>query len=160
MFSSVLTLSLVVSLSPALGPQNAKTDPDLKALASYTLTMDTLNKVERVYRDLAAAVKADPTLESKMDAMSDADDSHDSLADMARKFQAIPPLDAALRKEGMTAREYAIFNMALLQAGMAAGAQKMGAKLPDSVNPANVKFVKDHEADLQKLQQIGGGGDR
>jgi len=154
MFASVLTLSLVVSLSPALVPQAPKTDPDLKALASYTLTMDTLNKVEHVYGDLAAAIKADPTLESKMDALEG--NANDSLADMARRYQSVAPFDAALRKEGLTAREYATFSMALLQAGMAAAAQKMGAKLPEGVNPANVKFVQDHEADLKKMQSMGG----
>jgi hypothetical protein len=156
MFASVLTLSLVVSLSPALVPQNAKTDPDLKALANYTLTVDTLNKVERVYRDLAAAMKADPSIESKMDALEG--NANDSLADMARRYQSVAPFDAALGKEGMTPREYATFTMALMQAGMASAAQKMGATLPEGVNPANVKFVEDHKADLEKMQSMGDSG--
>jgi hypothetical protein len=67
-----------------------------------------------------------------------------------------PPLANALRKSGMAAREYAKFMMAVMVA-LAYGFQKSGmkvegAKLTDVQQP-NVKFVGEHQAELQKLQE-------
>ena len=58
---------------------------------------------------------------------------------------------AALRKEGLTAREYSKFMLAMLQSGFAAGLQKAGLlkQTPEGVNPANIKFIIDHEEDLK-----------
>lgn len=52
-------LALLVSLAvPA--PQAKQADPDLKELSTYTLTMDTLNKVDRSMRAAMAEMKKDP----------------------------------------------------------------------------------------------------
>ena len=53
--------------------------------------------------------------------------------------------------------------MALVQASIAAGFKKSGMlkELPAGVNPENVKFVEEHEAELramqEKLNKLGGG---
>jgi preprotein translocase subunit SecD len=41
-------------------PQSKQADPDLKELSTYTLTMDTLNKVDRSMRAAMAEMKKDP----------------------------------------------------------------------------------------------------
>ena len=81
-----------------------------------------------------------------------------NLDEMSAKIQAFPPVMTILRKEGLTAREYSKFFLAMLQAGFAAGLQKAGLlkTTPEGVNPANIKFVIEHEEELKKLQ--GGGG--
>ena len=45
--------------------------------------------------------------------------------------------------------------MAMLQAGLAAGMQKAGLikTTPEGTNPANIKFMLEHEAELQKMQK-------
>ena len=54
----------------------------------------------------------------------------------------------------MTATAFSRGFAALIQAGLAAGLQKAGIKqIPEGTNPANVKLVIDHEAELQKMQQ-------
>jgi hypothetical protein len=85
-----------------------------------------------------------------------------TIDDMAARIKAIAPLSAALSKEGMSPHEYAVFSLALMQAGMAAGMQKSGLlkQLPAGVNAENVKFVLDHEAEIQKLQQSVSGSDK
>ncbi|HEX5473066.1 MAG TPA: hypothetical protein VFX12_00275 [Vicinamibacterales bacterium] len=77
------------------------------------------------------------------------------LSGMAAQMEKFPPLAAALKKEGMTAREYAKFVMATMQASFAAAFQKSGQikTLPPGINAANVKFVQDHKAELEKLQE-------
>ena len=89
-------------------------------------------------------------------------DDAKTIDEMAAKIKAFPPMSNALSKEGVAPRDYAIFTLAMLQAGMAAGMQKAGVlkQLPPGVNAENVKFVLDHQAEIQKLQQSFAGADK
>lgn len=167
----------------------AGNDADVKELAQYTLTMDALNRVDRVTKTAMALMEKDPRyaerfkigkelaalrkkaqpteaeqkrieeLEAKAEQLDQKDDPDDSdvktLTDMEKKIDSMPPLATALKQEGMSAREYAKFTLASMQAALAAAVMKMpGAKkaLPASINPANVTFVQEHEADFKRLQ--------
>lgn len=193
----VTALTALLLCSPAsaqTGRRNTASDPDMKELAAYTLTMDSLNKIDRVNRDLAAALEKDPKygeririgkelaqlkaksettpaddkrieeLEARADKLDEANDAKDSsdaktLSEMEQKINSIPPMAGALRQEGVSARDYAKFMLAMMQAGFAAAAQQMSAKsgkpmqLPEGINPANVKFVQEHEAELKKMEE-------
>ena len=62
---------------------------------------------------------------------------------------------AALQREGLTPREYSKFLLAMFQASFAAGMQKSGLlkTTPDGTNPANIKWILDHEAELTAMQK-------
>jgi hypothetical protein len=79
---------------------------------------------------------------------------------MAAKIQKYPAMASALQREGLSARDFAKFTMAMLQAGMAAGLQKAGMLkgTPEGTNPANIKWVLEHEAELTKMQRAWGEG--
>jgi hypothetical protein len=195
--TTLCALAIAVSLhiAPAPAPQaaaKAQADADMKELATYTLTMDTLNKVDRVMQRIGAEMKKDPKviettkLKAELKALTDkdetteaednrkdairerlekleADDDDNSvslgdaqtLATMAAKIQALPVAANALRAEGLSPREFSKFQVALLQAGLAAGLQKAGMLkgTPEGTNPANIKFMLEHEAELQKMQK-------
>lgn len=194
--NTLCALAIVVSLVPALPPQSAaakvRSDADMKELATYTLTMDTLNKVDRVIQRVTAEMKKDPkviettklkaelkaltdkddtteaedkrmeTIRERLEALESSDDNNSmSVGDgqdlnaMAAKIQALPAAASALRAEGLSAREFSKFMVALLQAGLAAGMQKAGLikTTPEGTNPANIKFMLEHEAELQKMQK-------
>jgi len=77
-----------------------------------------------------------------------------TLNDWAAKLQKDRVVAAALQKEGMTATAFSRAFAALIQAGLAAGLQKAGIKqTPEGTNPANVKLLIDHEAEIARLQQ-------
>ena len=197
--NTLCALAIVVSLVPALPPQSAaakvRSDADMKELASYTLTMDTLNKVDRVIQRVTAEMKKDPkviettklkaelkaltdkddtteaedkrmeTIRERLEALESSDDNNSmsvgdgqDLNSMAAKIQALPAAASALRAEGLSAREFSKFMVALLQAGLAAGMQKAGLikTTPEGTNPANIKFMLEHEAELQKMQKAWG----
>ena len=184
-----LAISLLASPSQAA---RSRADADLKELSTYTLSMETLHKVDRAMRTFAVEMKKDPKyqeamkLEADIKALekkfqetepSDADQKRledmearlealkddgslnmndaNTISDMAAKIQKFPPMVSALQREGLTAREYAKFMMAMLQAGLAAGFQKAGLlkELPEGTNPANVKWILANEAELAKLQK-------
>jgi len=144
--------------------RNAAADPDLQELAAYTLTMDGLNKVDRVNKDIIAAIQKNPGLAPKDD---DSAGDAKTLSDMEKKINAVPVMASALKQEGLSARDYAKFTMAMMQASFALVGKQMSAKtgkpfqLPAEINPANVTFVEQHQADLKKLeqsyQQVNGG---
>jgi hypothetical protein len=94
-------------------------------------------------------------LEQQLEQMSDAMDGGDAqtLADMERKITAMPHMPEALAKAGLSPREYAKFNLALIQAGFLAGMKKAGQlkQLPPGVSMENVQFVIDHEKELAEL---------
>jgi hypothetical protein len=193
--TTLCALAIVVSLVPAPPPQaaaaKAQADADMKELASYTLTMDTLNKVDRAMQKIVAEVSKDPkvietekvkaeikaltakeepteaddkrldalrsrleTLESDEDGLMNMGNAG-SLNAMAAKIQAFPAAAAALRAEGLTPRDFAKFMLALVQGGLAAGLQKAGLlkTTPEGTNPANIKFILDHEAELTRMQK-------
>jgi hypothetical protein len=195
--TTLCALAIAVSLVPAPPSQSqaaakARSDADMKELATYTLTMDTLNKVDRVIQRVTAEVKKDPkviettklkaelkaltdkdetteaedkrmeTIRERLEAIESSDDNNSmSVGDgqdlnaMAAKIQALPAAASALRAEGLSAREFSKFMVALLQAGLAAGLQKSGLlkTTPEGTNPANIKFMLEHEAELQKMQK-------
>lgn len=189
-------LAIVLSLTSTPLSQSAavkaQTDADMKELASYTLTMETLNKVDRAMRGMMVEARKDPrsqelaTIEADLEALekkgreselTEADDKRietlearreaiksdyslnmsdaATITDMAAKIEKFPPMMTALRSAGLTARDYAQFTMAMLQAGMAAGMQKAGLlkETPAGTNPANIKWILEHEAELTKMQQ-------
>jgi len=190
---TLCALAIALSLSPAQAPKMAA-DADLRELSTYTLTMDSVNKVARINQGLLDAMKQDPKyaeqvklkkeLEAirKKDETTEADDKRmeeigarlqtleeqtkspldmnnaKNLTEMAASIQSFPPLMNLLRKEGMSARDYSKFMLAMIQAGFTAGLQKQGLvkTMPEGVNPANVKFVLEHEEELKKLQGEGG----
>jgi hypothetical protein len=76
-----------------------------------------------------------------------------TLSDMEARIRKYPPMQQALQREGLAPREYAKFWLAFMQASFAYGMQKSGMlkQLPADVNPENVKFVADHEAEIQAM---------
>ena len=202
---SIMLVALVVLASAS--PLLAQSKADEKELASYTLTMATLNKVIAATRAMAKEMMNDPklqqlakfddqieSLEKEIEALEAKDElskaeeakleglnaqidkareakdqaeeamsdgapnmnNAQSLDDMERGISSIAPMSRALKSAGLTAREYAKFTMAMLQAGMIHGFSQGKvdyAKLPAGVNPENVKFIEAHKAELEAMQQ-------
>jgi hypothetical protein len=183
-----VVLAAVTSVAPMLA-QAAK-DADAQEIASYRLSMDTVNKVAAATRVMIVELKKDPRFQEaakvdaeitaieKKDEATEADDARleklrmrkdelgeamkglsmnnaASLSDMEAQIRQVPPLMNGLREAGLAPRDYAKFMLAALQAGMVAGLKKQGVlkEVPKEVSPENVKFIEDHEAELQALQK-------
>ena len=66
-----------------------------------------------------------------------------------------PPSPASVPTAGITARDYAKFMAAFMQASMIQALQKQGAikEPPKDVNPENVKFAQDHQAEFEAFMK-------
>ena len=182
---------LLVSMVSGVSAQGARpSDADLKEIANYKLTMETVEKVKVATRAMIAEIKKDPTyqrllkLEAEIETLEKKDDRTEaedaklaalneekeklesasdgplslgqanSLSEMEANIRKSPPIANALQSAGMSPREYSTFMMAMIQASMVAGFKKAGMmkELPKDVNPDNVKFVEEHEAELKAMQ--------
>ena len=182
---------LLVSMIAGVSAQGTRPpDADLKEIASYKLTMETVEKVKVATRAMIAEIKKDPKyqqllkLEAEIEALEKKDDRTDaedaklaalnedkeklesasdgplslgqanSLSEMEANIRKSPPIANALQSAGMSPREYSTFMMAMIQASMVAGFKKAGMmkELPKDVNPENVKFIEEHEAELKAMQ--------
>lgn len=157
--SSCLLLSLLAICPARVFAQNGG-DADSQEVGRYHLTDAKLAKYAAATRGLADALADDPA--------SCEEDDADSLTAMAARLDDIPEARAALAGAGMPSREYIVFGLAALQAGMASWALSQGGALPPGVSAENVGFYQAHQDEIQALTSLlpedscgdaGDGGD-
>jgi len=97
----------------------------------------------------------------RLDAAADASEDKSmsnakSLSEMEQAINKTPMFARALAGQGLSAREFSKFMLAMLQAGMVYGFSQGKVdytKLPPGVNADNVRFVAEHQAELQAMQK-------
>ncbi|MFL5310027.1 MAG: hypothetical protein ACJ79H_06175 [Myxococcales bacterium] len=146
------TLALALLAAPSLGATRLRT-PDETALKAFRLTTDNVRKAAAVARRLAAAVAKDPGLARSIEKNAQ---HRETLDAKAKALEIDPRVASALRAESISAREYAMVEMAALQAGMVAAMKSRGvqmdpADLREAINPANVAFVETHRKEMDEL---------
>ena len=129
-------------------------DADLRELSRYTLTMADIRKYAAANANLAKLPKA----EENEDSEDDEDSDNESLDQMAARIGKMPEARKAIEAAGLSPRQFAVITMALFQASMAQFAVEQGADPAKvakdaSVNPANIRFVKENKAELEKLNK-------
>lgn len=127
-------------------------DADLRELSRYSLTMTDVRKFAAANAELAKHPKA----AQDEDEEAGGGDG-ESLDEMAARIGRIPEARKAIEGAGLTVRQYAVITMALFQAAFAQYAVEQGADINKvakdaGVNPANIRFVKEHKAELEKLK--------
>lgn len=158
LIASLLGVLFMLGGVRPLQAQGGAKDADVKAIQSYRLTESGLSKFMQATRNIAQAAKAHPEIANEQE-----DDGSDkSLDDMVAIYDRHPEIKHAITSTGMTSRDYVLFTFAMFQAGMAAGVQQMGGKLPEGVSGQNIEFYKKHEAELKKfgeeMQKMEGAG--
>ena len=150
--SAVLSLMLVAPFTISTASAQGKDDPDSKAVSSYTLTMPKYKKLMQAMVNIGKAAQKDSALASAME-----DSGNKSLDQMTAAFNAKPPVRNAIAAAGLTSREFAVGEMALLQAGMSYGLMKQYKLTADSVHKAtgvsmaNLEFYRTNEGEIDRL---------
>ena len=146
------TLQKMIVATHALS-QALQSDPKYKTFMAAQKELQALQAKDEPTPADAQRMEA---LEEQLEQMSDAIDGGgdaQTLADMERKIAAMPHMAEALAKASLSPREYAKFNLTLIQAGFVAGMKKAGQlrQVPPGVSMENVQFVIDHEKELAEL---------
>ena len=144
--------------------QEMSRDPKVQALQKTKKEIEALSKKEELTDAESERLdKLQTVLEEQEEALAQATggpnmNSAQNLNDMEAAIKANARFLAALNAAGLTPREYSKYMLASLMAGMVAGFQKSGMlkDLPKEfkeVNPDNVKFVIEHEAELNEMRK-------
>jgi hypothetical protein len=162
-FSDLVVILLIVILSTvASSAASAKhaakgADPDESAIHDFILTMGKVNQYAAVSKKLQAAGAGDPVMAAEMKKVEETDVPNIEKAALIEKS---PHTAVLLKANGITAREFVLIPMTVVTAGIAAAALDAKGKPPAFVNPVNIQFVRDHRAELGKLELSGSGNSR
>jgi hypothetical protein len=149
----------VVASDPAVPAGGARSaDKDLSDIQNYHLTMDNVNKWFTAQRNVALKVRGMSAAErASLDQGGSGNGSMDALV---ARLEGNTSMNSAIHDAGLSARDYALLTMAMVQSTMAAGVLKMRPKdNQDSLvhamkaNMENVRFMQEHEAELARKQQ-------
>jgi hypothetical protein len=132
-----------------------KTDPRFAEIAKIQAEIDRLHDKDEL---TAADEKRLEELEAKLEQLDTATAlslGDGSLSELEAQIRKNPTMTAALKTGGMAPREFAKFSIVLFQASMAVGMQRAGLlkELPKEIAAENVRFVEQHEKELEALQR-------
>ncbi len=140
----------------AAAAEEAK-DPKKQQLAKKKAELKTLESkeepTEAEQQRMGVLGEEIERLEQEADAGTSADNPK-SLSGMAAKVDSVPALAAAVRAAGLTSREFATAQLALLQTGLAHAllkASPAGTPAPPGVLKENLEFFRLHEKELESI---------
>jgi hypothetical protein len=143
--------------------QEMSRDPRFQALQKTKAEIETLSKKEEpTEAESERLEKLQALAEQQEEALEKGNgpnmNTAQNLNEMEAAIKANPHFTAALSAAGLAPRDYAKYMLASLMAGMVAGFQKSGMlkELPadlKEVHPDNVKFIIEHEAELNEMRK-------
>ena len=144
--------------------QEMAADPKVQALQKTKAEIEALSKKEELTdAESARLEKLQVQAEQQEGALDQATEGMNlnnakDLNEMEAAIKANPRFMGALSKAGLTPRDYSKYILASMMAGMVASLQKSGTikEMPkelQAVNPENVKFILEHEAELGAMQK-------
>jgi hypothetical protein len=147
------------STGPAAAEPSA-TQASAPAETGFVLTMDKVDAYYATIGKVSELTRKDPSLaEGDPLAMEDSE----SLDAYVARTEADPKARQLVTSGGMSVREFAQTNAAMLEGMMAAGMMESQGitKVPEGINPQYVEFAQEHKAELQAkvdaLQKQYGG---
>ena len=145
---------------------SSKGDADLADVTDYRLSMDKIDKYIAAQRNMAAKMKSMSPAEreavkarneSSNDANASLDDNYTVIGRVVKGIEKEPVMNDAIRSAGLSAREFALITISMMQTAMASSVLKMRPKdNQDSLvremkaNPDNIKFYRDNEAEITR----------
>jgi hypothetical protein len=145
----------------AKGGDGGVGDADLRELEGYRLTMEDVKRwgaANASFARLAKKLKAE-----NPDAGEDDGEElgpNATFDDMEASIERVPGAREAAEEAGMSLHEYVVISWALMQARVADMAVEQGANPKElaanaHIHPDNVTFVREHRAEIEKLQPAG-----
>jgi hypothetical protein len=157
--SGLLVILSTIAFSAAQSAKHAAkgADPDESAIHDFILTMDKVNQYAAVSKTLQASAAGDPVMAAEMKKVEETDVPN---VERAALIEKSPHTAASLKANGITAREFVLIPMTVVTAAIAVAALDAKGKPPAFVNPVNIQFVRNHRAELEKLELSGSSNSR
>ncbi|MGH9408472.1 MAG: hypothetical protein ACRD1V_03375 [Vicinamibacterales bacterium] len=151
-----LCLSLVAlggpareAVAQARGNAGGGMDPDEAAMHEFVLTADKCERYAAAAKKIEAFQTSppDPATAGEMQKVQEANVYNVQKAEMMEKS---PHLAALFKTLNITPREFVLVPLTIMSAGVAAEYPAQAAAKLSYVTPAQIQFLKDHQADLEK----------
>jgi hypothetical protein len=127
-------------------------DKDLQAISAYTFTLPKYKQLMTAMINLGKAAQQNPAMADALEMSGD-----QTLDQMVARYSAVPAVKKAIADAGLSPREFAVAQGAMIQAGMSYGIMKQYKLSPDSVSKstgvskANLEFFRANEAELERM---------
>jgi len=154
----LLTSLLLASAIQAVQAEPvAQVGPELREVSAFKLDMKFVRSLSEATEAVKGYEQDHPEDAPKIE--GDPEDDTDTLDRRVLRIQKIPAVMALLKKHGMSAHDYVVGGMALLQASGGAMMVQMQSKDPDvwqslqnrGINTSNVHFYIAHQDEIEKL---------
>jgi hypothetical protein len=123
---------------------------DEAAIHDYVLTMAKVQTYAAALRDYEAGGQKNEAIANECKGKID-DDKLSLIAKEKIIESSCPQMNAWIKQHGMATHDFLFIPMGLITAGFAQAAVEQGGKPPAFVNPVNLQFVKEHKAELEKM---------
>jgi hypothetical protein len=125
---------------------------DALELRDYELSMDDVRQWGAAARAVARLARENPQWEDQL-SMEASDASIDAFA---AQLEQLPAVREAIEDAGLSPREYAVTTFVVVQSMLAQAAIQQGANadsfaMKAGINPDNVTFMKEHEAEIRAV---------
>jgi hypothetical protein len=135
----------------------AQQSTDLADITSYELRMEQVDKYYAAFRNIGQAMSRMSPAEREQ---LDMDAGETNLDGYVARLESQPEVNQAIREAGLTAREFSLILWSMLQSGMASAVLQSRPNANEdslaremNVNMDNVRFMREHEAELRQRQQ-------
>lgn len=132
-------------------------DAELEEISDYRLGMPKVERWYQAQRNVLEAMRKDPSIAARLENDESEEEGGPSLDELEERYSSIPEVRAAIEAVGLEVREFGVITYSLVQASFAQAALQMGANRDSvlantGIDPANLDFVRDNQAELQRLQ--------
>jgi hypothetical protein len=131
------------------GPDLAPGDKQM--LLTYRLSMDKLNRLVDATEKFRQLEKSNPKLAESLERQQE-QDNNESLSAKIAKLEKVPQVRSTLASSGITARDYVLSLLTVMNAGASVQIKKMGgdpSSLP--VSAENIKFYQTNQAAIERM---------
>ena len=142
--TSAATSAVIASPASSALPAN----PTSNDIAAYKLDMDKVGKLAATMKNLEAAVRADPTIQTS-------GDNSETASQTIARLESNAKVRRAIEQAGWSVTDYVWTTAALLQAGLleATLASTPSARMPEGQSAQNLEFVRAHRAELERMSK-------
>lgn len=158
MASWKIAVALLAAVALSAAPQaGKKSDPDVKEMRDYRLSLDKIQK----FADATKALMKDPAV-AKCTENSGPAGNAATLNEGEKKLAACPAAMSIIKAQSLQPREYLILTAHVIGDMMAVEMKKQGTikQYPDVISPENASFLEQNQDKIKAILAPVNGTDK
>lgn len=147
------------SAASPVGAGRRQQNPIRAELANYRLTMDDLRRWTQANTQLNQFATANPDVVAALEGERNTNlTAAQSVTALQQRIERLPEARAIVDSAGLDPHSYALITLVIVQVQRAEAAARQGLNLDRvaaelGVSPDNIRFVREHQAEIAQLRQ-------